>query len=76
MASWRMYPKACWYAVAWSRQNKSEAEFFMRLMEGRVWALVDFEHRMSDRYVDCVYGPIQTDKNERMNVVSPSGLSL
>lgn len=33
----------------------------MRLMEGRVWALVDFEQRMSDRYVDCVYGPIKID---------------
>jgi hypothetical protein len=32
-------------------QNISEAEFFIRLMEGRVCALVDLEERMRVRYV-------------------------
>lgn len=48
-----MYPNACWYAVAWSAQKMSEAEFFIKLIEGRVWALVDFELRISIIYVDC-----------------------
>lgn len=47
-----MYPKACWYAVAWSTQKTSEAEFFIKLIEGNVWALVALEDRIKVRYVD------------------------
>jgi hypothetical protein len=33
-------------------QNTSDAEFFIRFIEGRVWVLVDFDERMRVRYVD------------------------
>lgn len=45
MASWRMYPKACWYDAAWSAQKSSLAEFFIRLIAGSVWGLVDLHDR-------------------------------
>lgn len=38
--------------MAWSTQKTSEAEFFIKLMEGNVWALVDLEERIKVRYVD------------------------
>lgn len=38
--------------MAWSTQKTSEAEFFIKLMEGNVWALVDLEDRIKVRYVD------------------------
>ena len=38
--------------MAWSTQKTSEAEFFIKLIEGNVWALVDLEDRIKVRYVD------------------------
>lgn len=38
--------------MAWSTQNTSEAEFFIKLIEGNVWTLVDLEDRIKVRYVD------------------------
>lgn len=51
IASCRIYPNACWYAAAWSRQNTSLAEFFIRLMDGSVCAVVDLEDRIRVKYV-------------------------
>ena len=51
IASCLIYPKACWYAAAWSMQNTSDAEFFIKLMAGRECALVDLEERTRVRYV-------------------------
>jgi hypothetical protein len=49
IANCLIYPNACWYAAAWSKQNISDAEFFIKLMEGCVCALVDLEDRMRVR---------------------------
>lgn len=51
IANCRIYPNACWYAAVWSMQNISEAEFFIKLMEGRVYVLVDLTERTRVRYV-------------------------
>ena len=48
-----MYPNACWYEAAWSAQKSSLAEFFMRVIEGNVCALVDLHDRTNVKYVFC-----------------------
>jgi len=51
MASCRIYLKACWYDAesCSGAQNSSVAEFFMRVILGRVWTEVDLEDRTRAR---------------------------
>ena len=53
IASWRMYPNACWYAALWFIVYTSDAEFFIRLINGREYAVVVLHERTSVRYVFC-----------------------
>jgi hypothetical protein len=52
-------------------QKTSEAEFFIKLIEGNVWALVDLEDRIKVRYVDY-----QDNQFFVLNVNHQRGLTL
>ena len=60
--------------MAWSTQKTSEAEFFIKLIEGNVWALVDLEDRINVRYVDyqdyLFFAPNANQRDPTLRMIS------